>query len=205
MHTPVYIRSHSWQYITEQKPRHEVKGTACRAQRRDDAQIWGRLQKKFCSLKVPKSTVACIILKGKKFGTTRILSNQGRSALDKWGDKKPMVNLAELQRFCVEMGETSRRTNITATLHWFGLYGRMARWKPLFIERHMKACLQKSTKGTLWRDLKMAVHRRSPSNLRELERICREEWQKIPKSRWAKLVASYLRRLKAVIAAKGAE
>ncbi len=27
----------------------------------------------------------------------------------------------------------------------------------------------------LWRNLKMAVHQRSPSNLTELERICREE------------------------------
>jgi hypothetical protein len=27
----------------------------------------------------------------------------------------------------------------------------------------------------LWRDLKIAVQRRSPSNLTELERICREE------------------------------
>ncbi|KAI3374619.1 hypothetical protein L3Q82_021193 [Scortum barcoo] len=35
----------------------------------------------------------------------------------------------------------------------------------------------------LWRDLKMAVHQRSPSNLTELERICKEEWQRIPKSR----------------------
>ncbi|KAI4874838.1 hypothetical protein NFI96_025970 [Prochilodus magdalenae] len=35
----------------------------------------------------------------------------------------------------------------------------------------------------LWRDLKMAVHQRSPSNLTELQRICKEEWQKIPKSR----------------------
>ena len=56
----------------------------------------------------------------------------------------------------------------------------------------------------LWRDLKMAVDPRSPSNLTELERICREEWQKIPKSRCEKLVASYPRRLEAVIAAKGA-
>ena len=32
----------------------------------------------------------------------------------------------------------------------------------------------------LWRDLKMSVHQWSPSNLTELERICREEWQKIP-------------------------
>jgi hypothetical protein len=56
----------------------------------------------------------------------------------------------------------------------------------------------------LWRDLKMAVHRRSPSNLTELERICKEEWQKLPQSRCAKLVASYPKRLEAVINAKGA-
>uniref|UniRef100_A0A674A8J2 Zinc finger protein 250-like n=1 Tax=Salmo trutta TaxID=8032 RepID=A0A674A8J2_SALTR len=56
----------------------------------------------------------------------------------------------------------------------------------------------------LWRDLKIAVQRRSPSNLAELERICREEWEKFPKYRCAKLVASYPRRLEAVIAAKGA-
>ena len=53
----------------------------------------------------------------------------------------------------------------------------------------------------LWRDLKIAVQRRSSSNLTELERICREEWEKLPKY---KLVPSYRRRLKAVIAAKGA-
>ncbi|XDV46981.1 hypothetical protein PO909_016757 [Leuciscus waleckii] len=35
----------------------------------------------------------------------------------------------------------------------------------------------------LRRDLKMAVHQRLPSNLTELERICKEEWQRIPKSR----------------------
>ncbi|KAI5085932.1 hypothetical protein C0J45_24166, partial [Silurus meridionalis] len=29
----------------------------------------------------------------------------------------------------------------------------------------------------LWRDLKKAVHQRLPSNLTELERICKEEWQ----------------------------
>ena len=38
--------------------------------------------------------------------------------------------------------------------------------------------------------------------LTELERICREEWEKLSKYRYAKLVASYPRRLKAVIAAK---
>jgi transposase len=55
----------------------------------------------------------------------------------------------------------------------------------------------------LWRDLKIAVQQHSPSNLTELE-ICREEWEKLSKYRCAKLLASYPRRLKAVIASKGA-
>jgi hypothetical protein len=47
----------------------------------------------------------------------------------------------------------------------------------------------------LWRDLKIAVQRCSPFNLTELERICREEWEILPKYRCAKLVASDPRRL----------
>ena len=58
-------------------------------------------------LKVPKSTVASIILKWKKFGTTRTLPragrqakerNRGRRALVREVTKNPMVILAELQR-----------------------------------------------------------------------------------------------------------
>ena len=43
-----------------------------------------------------------------------------------------------------------------------------------------------------------------PSNLTELERICEEEWGKLSKSRCAKLVETYPRIFKIVIAAKGA-
>ncbi len=56
----------------------------------------------------------------------------------------------------------------------------------------------------LWRDLKMAVHQRLPSNLTELERICKEEWQRIPKSRCEKCVASFPKRRMAVLNQKGA-
>ncbi|KAI5609036.1 hypothetical protein C0J50_6038, partial [Silurus asotus] len=42
---------------------------------------------------------------------------------------------------------------------------------------------QSSDSTNLWRDLKMAVHQRLPSNLTEMERICKVEWQRIPKSR----------------------
>jgi hypothetical protein len=53
----------------------------------------------------------------------------------------------------------------------------------------------------LWRDMKISVQQYSPANLTYLERICREEWEKLPKYWCAKLVASYPRRLEAVIAA----
>ena len=58
------------------------------------------------------------------------------------GTKNPMVTLTELQSSLVEMGELSRRTNISAALHQLGLYGRLARRKPLLSKRHMKAQLQ---------------------------------------------------------------
>ena len=56
----------------------------------------------------------------------------------------------------------------------------------------------------LWRDLKIAEQQHSPSKLTEFERICSEEWEKLPKYRCAKLVASYPRRRYAVIVANGA-
>ena len=56
----------------------------------------------------------------------------------------------------------------------------------------------------LWRDLKIAVQRRSPSSLTELERIGRDERENLPKYRCAKLVASYPRSPEAEITAKGA-
>ncbi|XDV31570.1 hypothetical protein PO909_002560 [Leuciscus waleckii] len=97
------------------------------------------------------STVASIILKWKNFLTIRTLpravrpaklSDQGRRALVRELTKNPMVTLTELQRFSVERGEPSRRTTISAALHQSGLYGRVARWKPLLSKRHMTARLE---------------------------------------------------------------
>ena len=56
----------------------------------------------------------------------------------------------------------------------------------------------------LWRDLKIAVQQLYLSNLTELDRSYREEWEKLPKYRCAKLEVSYPRTLEAVIVAKGA-
>lgn len=48
----------------------------------------------------------------------------------------------------------------------------------------------------------MAVHHYSPSNLLQLVKLCKEDWEKPPKYRCAKLVASYTKILEALIAAK---
>ena len=66
-----------------------------------EAQIWGSVK----ALKVPKNTVASIILKWKTFGTTKTLpraghlaklNNQGRRALVREVTKNPMVILTEI-------------------------------------------------------------------------------------------------------------
>uniref|UniRef100_A0A674NE28 Tc1-like transposase DDE domain-containing protein n=1 Tax=Takifugu rubripes TaxID=31033 RepID=A0A674NE28_TAKRU len=55
----------------------------------------------------------------------------------------------------------------------------------------------------LWKELKTAVHKHSPSNLTELALFCKEEWARISVSRCAKLIETYPKRLAAVIGAKG--
>ncbi len=52
----------------------------------------------------------------------------------------------------------------------------------------------------LWRELKVQVAKRQPRNLNDLERICKEEWDKIPPEMCANLVANYKKRLTSVIA-----
>ena len=69
------------------------------------------------ALKVPKNTVASIILTFKKFGTTKTLpragrpaklSNRVKRALVREVTKNPMFTLKELQISLVEIGEPSR-------------------------------------------------------------------------------------------------
>ena len=56
--------------------------------------------------------------------------------------KNLMVTLTELQSSSVEMGEPSRRTTISAALHKSGLYGRVARRKPLLSKKRTTAHLE---------------------------------------------------------------
>ena len=93
--------------------------------------------------------MATIIHKWKKFGTTKNLprpgrlaklSNQGRRALVREVSRNPRVTLTELQHILMEMGEPPfRRSTIQAAFHQSGLYGRVARRKPLLSKRHKTA------------------------------------------------------------------
>ena len=70
------------------------------------------------------------------------LSNRGRRALVGEVTKNLMVTLTELRSSSVEMEESSRRTTISAALYQSGLYGRVARRKPLLSKRFMAARLE---------------------------------------------------------------
>jgi hypothetical protein len=91
-------------------------------------------------LKVPKNTVDSIILKWKKFGTTK-LSNRGIRALVREVTKNPMVTLTELLEFLCGEGRTFHEGQ-PFLQHQSGLYGRVARRKPLLSKRHMAASLE---------------------------------------------------------------
>ena len=56
--------------------------------------------------------------------------------------KNLMVTLTDVQSSSVGMIEPSRRTTISAALHQSGLYGSVARRKPLLGKRHMTAHLE---------------------------------------------------------------
>ncbi len=55
----------------------------------------------------------------------------------------------------------------------------------------------------LWRELKVRVAKRQPRSLNDFERICKEEWDKLPPEMCANLVTNYKKRLTSVIANKG--
>ena len=101
-------------------------------------------KKMSAALNILKNTVASIILKWEKVGTTKTLPGAGHLAKlsNREVTKNPIVTLKELQISSVEMGELSRRTTISAALDQSGRYGSVARRKTLLSKRTMAARLE---------------------------------------------------------------
>ncbi len=97
------------------------------------------------------------ILPMPRAGRPAKLSYRGRRALVREVKKNPKITVAELQRCIREMGESCRKSTITAALHHSGLYGRVARRKPLLSARHMKARMEFAKKHL--KDSKMVTNK----------------------------------------------
>ena len=101
--------------MLEQKPSHEVKGIVCRAPRQDCHRSGEGYQNISAALKVPKNTVASIILKWKKFGTTKTLpgltEQSGEKGLGQGGDQEPDGHSDRAPEFLCGDGRTFQKDN----------------------------------------------------------------------------------------------
>ena len=115
-------------------------------------------KKIFETLNIQRSTIKSIIKKWKEYGTTTNLPREGhppkrteqaRRALMREATKRPKITLKELQSSRAEIGVSVHRTTLSPTLLRAGLYGRVARKKPLFkeINKPTRLVLAKSYVG----------------------------------------------------------
>jgi hypothetical protein len=113
-HTPVYVRSHSWQCMYQAMSKYQaMRSKELSVKLRDRIVSRHRsgegYQKMSAALKVPQNTVASVILKWKKFGTIFLelvaWPNWAIGGEGPWSGRWPITwwSLTELQSSFVEM------------------------------------------------------------------------------------------------------
>ena len=99
------------------------------------------------ALSIPWSTVKTIIKKWKVYGTTKTLArsgyhskldNQARRRLIREATKRPIATLKEVHAFMAQTGHCVHVTTISQPFHKSGLYGRVARRKPVLQKAHFE-------------------------------------------------------------------
>ncbi|KAK3529469.1 hypothetical protein QTP70_031163, partial [Hemibagrus guttatus] len=159
------------------------------------------------ALGLPRTTVRGIIYKWRKHGTVENLPRSGRPTkitpraqrqLIQEVTKDPTTTCKELQASLASVKQDNDpKHSSKSTSEW--------------LKKNKMKTLEWPSQSPdlnpiemLWHDLKKVVHARKPSNVAELQQFCKDEWAKIPPQRCNRLIASYGKRLIAVVAAKAA-
>ncbi|KAJ8343669.1 hypothetical protein SKAU_G00309980 [Synaphobranchus kaupii] len=150
-----------------------------------------------------ETTVGAIIQKWKKHkmtinrprsGAPRKISPRGVSMIMRKVRDQPRTTREELVNDLKAAGTTVTKKTISNTLRRNGLKSCSARKVPLLKKTHVQARLKFANEHL--NDSEKAWEK-------DLERICKEEWAKIPPEMCANLVTNYKKRLTSVLANKG--
>ena len=73
-------------------------------------------------------------------------SVEARRRLEREASERPTITLKELQGLVAKTGVKVHQSTVSRVLHTSGLYGRVARKKPLLKKTHIKAHLELARK-----------------------------------------------------------
>uniref|UniRef100_A0AAY5K6B9 Tc1-like transposase DDE domain-containing protein n=1 Tax=Esox lucius TaxID=8010 RepID=A0AAY5K6B9_ESOLU len=149
------------------------------------------------------TTVGAIIRKWKKFkmtvnlprsGAPCKISPCGASMIMRKVRDQPRTKRQDLVNDLKRAGTTVLQKTISNMLRRHGL-------KEWLRKKHLKVLEWPSQSPdlnpieNLWRELKVHISQRHPRNLKDLEKVCMEEWAKIPAAVCANLVKNYRKRI----------
>ena len=111
------------------------------------------------------------------------------------GDNLPSVRALKMGRGWVFQHDNDPKHTVMATKEWL-------KKKHIKVMEWPRQSPDLKLIENLWTELKLRVAKRPPRNLKDLERICKEEWTKIPPKICANLLKNYNKRLTSVLANK---